>query len=271
MKKMFLLFCAAAVLTGCATYNFGQYNGKSYRLDTPVKTEKEATAAAKIKYEAEKKAQCEEERQQQKERISTIWLGKKIYQTEDEKSFVIEDVVVSDKEYCMPGINYCGNNKYAFVLMAKSPEGETIEIRTRDNSDDILPASFESEQTRNERAAQKKEEQQAKEAVLKKAISSTCNKNNWETYKDAHKIFEMAQKAKISPLILIIGSPYETRRVSDLDLLLAKNSHKMVFIDIFGTDAFYSLFGDFDVSKELMERYYNKLINHLNSCYIKLK
>ena len=60
MKKIFLLFCAAAVLTGCATYNFGQYNGKSYRLDTPVKTKEEATAAAKIKYEAEEKAAKEE-------------------------------------------------------------------------------------------------------------------------------------------------------------------------------------------------------------------
>lgn len=271
MKKIFLLFCAAAVLTGCATHYVGYYNGKSYRLDTPVKTEKEATAAAKIKYEAEEKAQREEEQQKQKERLSAIWLGKKIYQTEDEKSFVIEDVVVSDKEYCMPGINYCGNNKYAFVLKAKSPKGETIEIKTRDNSDDILPASFESEKTRNERAAQKEKEQQAKEDVLKKAISATCNENNWETYKEAHEVFEIAQKAKISPFILITGTPYETRRVSDLDLLLAKNSHKMVFIDVFGTDAFYYLFGDFDVSKELMEKYYNKLINHLNSCYIKLK
>ena len=89
MKKIFLLFCAAAVLTGCATHYVGYYNGKSYRLDTPVKTEKEATAAAKIKYESEEKAQREEEQQKQKERLSAIWLGKKIYQTEDEKSFVI--------------------------------------------------------------------------------------------------------------------------------------------------------------------------------------
>ncbi len=271
MKKIFLLFCAAAVLTGCATHYVGYYNGKSYRLDTPVKTEKEATAAAKIKYESEEKAQREEEQQKQKERLSAIWLGKKIYQTEDEKSFVIEDVVVSDKEYCMPGINYCGNNKYAFVLMAKSPEGETIEIKTRDNSDDILPVSYESEQTRNERIAQKKEEQQAKGDVLKKALSAPCNKDDWETYKEAHKVWEIAQKAKITPLSLITGTPYETRRVSDLDVRLARNSHTMVFINVFETDIFSYMFGEYDISQELMKKYYNQLINHLNYCYIKLK
>ena len=72
MKKMFLLFCAAAVLTGCASYNFGQYNGKSYRLDTPVKTEEEATAAAKIKYEAEEKAAKEEAKNKFDKALQTL-------------------------------------------------------------------------------------------------------------------------------------------------------------------------------------------------------
>lgn len=76
MKNIFLLFCAAAVLTGCATHYVGYYNGKSYRLDTPVKTEEEATAAAKIKYEAEEKAAKEEAKNKFNKALQTLLTDK---------------------------------------------------------------------------------------------------------------------------------------------------------------------------------------------------
>lgn len=247
MKKLFFVSLLSLFISAC-TYNQIDYNGKIYQLNPPTKSRTEAIEQVKATIR-------KQEQTAQKEKLSSIWLGKKVYDKEHNgKEYTITDIKIEDKEYCIPPV--C-ENKYFFALIGTGKGAKDItELRTYSNSDDILSGEWESQMEREEMNKRKKET----EEIYKNILSAPCDPKNWNSYEAAHNLLVKANQAKITPWTLVNGTEYERRNVTGV-----------TFYDESKVDMMIEVILPVEERKEIEKKYYNRLINRLNFCYQKLK